>query len=90
MFFYFGIIDIDEEVNYVNLCDNKEDYEVQIKKYKNVKLLNDFKSDLFSFLDNLKYPLEINAVIGKVKEEKHIMETLEFLSIDFSKKLIDE
>jgi hypothetical protein len=84
MILYFGVVDINENEKYINLCDNNYDYLNQLK-YKNVMLFNDFRSELFPFLDDLKYSLELKAMIGKVKDNTSIIETLEFLNIEYEK-----
>lgn len=85
MIIYLGKIKIDStNKDFMNICEDMDNYEHQLKKYKyKVYLVKSFKEDLFELLDDINPSIKLKAVIGEVKNKDDIIETLEYLGIDY-------
>lgn len=85
MIIYLGKIKIDStNKDFMNICEDMDNYEHQLKKYKyKVYLVKSFKEDLFELLDDINPSIKLKVVIGEVKNKDDIIETLEYLGIDY-------
>ena len=87
MIIYLGKVNIDStnlKEDYMNICEDMNNYEHQLKKYKyRVYLVKSFREELFGLLDDIKPSIKLKVIIGNVNDDKNIIETLEFLNIGY-------